>query len=498
MQSSEFDYKTYINLINKRKRMFVLVALAIMTVSVIICYLIPKKYEAKSTVFIEKNVIGELVKGLAVMPSMEDSLKVLTYAMKSRTMLLKVVNEMDMNVNKKSDAAVEALIKKLQNNTDIKLKDNNLFIISFKDENPRVARDYVNTLVGRYIEDYVSSKRDESYGATQFLSEQIKVYKEKMEKAEKAVNSFKSERGNILSLDEGRQLQDINSAKQKLYDLQLRRRQLEGLKNVAKKNDPLQIKLSSLEKRLQELRVEYTDSYPDVIKVKADIDTLKEQLRRNGGAVKIDDPQELEKIDSELSAIRLSESSLNRYIATNQSMLQSIPSSKAEVEKLEMEMNTQKKLYDQLLGRHGQMEVSKQMEVQDKTTTFRVVDPAVIPSKPVSPDRIKIILMGIIAGLAGALGLLILLDYLDQSIKSVNSLKTLGTPVLAVIPLIKSDDEIQSDKRKDLRLYCVSGFYFTIIFAVLMMEVMGLTFMDDLAAKLQLAAHAKDFISYFK
>ena len=42
-------------------------------------YVLPRKYEAKSTVYIEKNVISESVKGITVTPSMEDTIKVLTY-----------------------------------------------------------------------------------------------------------------------------------------------------------------------------------------------------------------------------------------------------------------------------------------------------------------------------------------------------------------------------------------------------------------------------------
>jgi polysaccharide chain length determinant protein (PEP-CTERM system associated) len=416
---------------------------------------------------------------------MDDSIKVLTYALNSRTLVLKVINALDLNVKAMSDAETEDLIKAFQKNTEIKVKDKDLFIISFKHSNPRIARDYVNTLVRSYIEENVSSKREESYGATKFLSEQITTYKQKLEKAEAAVVDFKRQKGGVINLDEGRLLQEINTAQQKLYDLQLRRRLLEGqLRATQKTPDPLLANLQTLKKRLDELRVEYTDNYPEVIKVRTDIESLQEQINaRKGANFSSPDPQDVQKTEAELSAIKSSEISLQRYIAANQSLLNNAPTAKAALEKLEAEKNNQKNMYDQLFARHDQSEVSKQMELQDKSATFRIVDPAVMPAKPISPDRIRIILMGMVAGLASGVGLLLLLDLLDQSVKEVSTLKALGVPVLAVIPMMKTDDDVQVERRRDLRLYVMSGLYFSLILAVLVLETLT-RFFPKLATKL--------------
>src|SRR5665647_185624 len=121
--TSEYDYKKYLHLINKKKYLFVILALLIMIGVVITSYLLPEKYEAKSTVFIEKSVISELVKGIAITPSFEDKLKVLAYSLKSRTLLLKVFNDLDLNVNKQSNGQLENMVREFQDKTDIKLKD---------------------------------------------------------------------------------------------------------------------------------------------------------------------------------------------------------------------------------------------------------------------------------------------------------------------------------------------------------------------------------------
>lgn len=486
MQQSEFDYRHYLALIIARKRLFVVVALAVMAAAVVYSYVLPKKYEARSTVFIEKNVISELVKGIAVTPSMEQAIKGLSEAITSRTLVTKVINDLDLDVTAKSDAEIEARVRAIQQNITIKLKGDNIFTISYVDKDPRVARDFVNTLVRRYVEENISSKREESYGAIKFLSEQIDTFRGKLEEAEGELNRYKTDKGGVIAIDEAKLFEEINVAQQKLYDIQLRRRHLEGLRPVTRKaGDPLQVKLVALQKQLEELRVSYTDNYPEVLRVRGEIETLKEQMKnRSPQQETVVDPQEYEKAEAELQALKVSEDGLKRYIATNQALLRNIPSAKAGLEKLELEKKNRKDLYDQLMARHGQSEVSKQMEVQDKTTTFRIVDPAVTPSSPISPNRVKIMLMGIIAGLGCALGLIVLLDRLNNSVHSVDALKETGIPVLAVIPKIRTIEAVARERSENIRVFTAAGACFMVILAFLVMELLNISPVDRIISRL--------------
>lgn len=478
--SNEIDYRRYLQLVIKYQRPFIVIALLIMTVGISAVYLLPKKYQSTCTVFIEKNVIQELVKGIAVTPSSDQAIQVLTYAITSRTLLMRVIDSLDVNLKKRSDAQMEAFIKKLQGSTSVKVKDKNLFIISFTDENPRFARDFVNTLVRFYIEENTSSKRGESYDATKFLSEQIDTFRKKMEEAEASVSRYKVGKGSVVAIDEGKLFEEINSAQQKLYDLELRRRQLEGSRQATRQaGDPLQIRLINMQKRLEELRAQYTDSYPEIIRLKGEIEEVQTQMqgRKSDEYVPLD-PQELAKIDAEISAIKLSETSLRRHIAANTKLLQTIPSAKAGLEKLEMERANQKNIYDQLFARHGQSEVSKQMEVQDKTTTFRIVDPAITATMPVSPNRMMLLPMAMLAGIAGAVGIVLLFDFLKHTVKSPGDLKVLNLPVLAVIPRIKNPQQLLVERTRNRRYYLIGGAYGMMLACLVSLEIAGISLVD--------------------
>lgn len=482
MASNEFDYKKYLNLARKNKPLCIVSALAIMTIVTVASYLLPNKYEAKSTVFIEKSVISELLKGLTFTPSAEDKIKVLSYALNSRTLVAKVLDELDLK--KGGEAEQEKLIKEIQDNTQIKIKDKEgLFVISFQDKNPKIARDYVNALVRRYIDENTSSKREESYGATKFVSEQLAAFKGKLDKSEEAANAFKSGSGSIAGMDPSLLLKDINDSQQRLDDLRIRRAQLEtALAGLGKVNSA-QSNMPALQKRLQELQLQYTDSYPEILRVKEDIRALNEQIKSGQGIAKPVDSPEYAKLASELRALRQAEANLSSNIARNRGLMHNIPAAKAELDSLEREKSSQKTLYEAMLSRQGQSEVSKQMEVQDKSTVFRVVDPAVLPFKPVSPDRVKIILMGILAGIGGGLGLVMLKDRMDSTVKDVEMAKNFGFPVLAVIPRIEDPQLLVLQAKRDRKLYIAAGAYFSLILAVLAIEVAGITVISKIIGR---------------
>lgn len=483
MASSEFDYKKYLNLARKNKVLCIVTALAIMTVITVVSYLLPNKFEARSTVFIEKSVISELLKGLTFTPSSEDKIKVLSYALNSRTLIAKVLDELDLK--KGSEAEQEKQIKQMQDNTQIKIKDKEgLFVVSFQDRSPKIARDYVNALVRRYIDENTSSKREESYGATQFVSEQLTAFKEKLDKSEEAANAFKSGSGSIASMDPSLLLKDINDSQQRLDDLRIRQTQLETALAGLSKVNSAQSNMPALQKRLQELQLQYTDSYPEIQRVKEDIRALDEQHKSGQGVAKPVDSPEYAKLASELKALRQAETNLSNNIARNRGLLHSIPAAKATLDSLEREKNSQKTLYEAMLARQGQSEVSKQMEVQDKSTVFRVVDPAVLPFKPVSPDRVKIILMGILAGIGSGLGLAVLKDQMDSTVKNVDMAKSLGFPVLAVIPRIEDPQLLVQQARRDRKLYIASALYFLLILAVLAVEVAGINVISKFVGRL--------------
>jgi len=407
--SQEFDIKKYTALLYKRRFVFVAVAAIITTIAVIISYVAPKVYEAKSTVLVEKNYAKELMKGIGITQSVDDRLRAMEVVMKSRSLLVRVLGLLDPDLTKKSEAEVEKIVQQFKKRTEIKItstkNDMDMFTVSLKDGDPVFARDYVNLLIRMYIEEGQSHKRDETYGANKFLLGQIDLFKEKISTIERNIAGLRKE-----------------------------------------KNVVAQERLPALQKRLNELLVQYTDNHPEVLKVKAEIETLKNLAKDNK-----------QTLDAGKTGDKDDATSRTREQGTAPSATKQ--GEKIKLGELERERDAYQKIYQDLIAMLGRSEVSTQIETQDKNGTFKILEPALLPIKPVSLSRVKIMLLGLFAGIGGGIGFIILLDSMDKSVKTVDALKTFGFPVLAVIPHIQNPADLLKTRRNDLFLYTAAGAY---------------------------------------
>ena len=91
----------FLETVYTRRRLCIVVAASVALIAVIASFFVPKRYEAKSTVFIERNVINNLMEGLTVSPSMDDRLRVLRYDLVSRDMVTRTLKHMDMDVDQR-------------------------------------------------------------------------------------------------------------------------------------------------------------------------------------------------------------------------------------------------------------------------------------------------------------------------------------------------------------------------------------------------------------
>lgn len=513
LQANEFQ--KYYKMLVKRRYLFIASALLIMSVVVWGSFFLPKRYEAKSTVFIERSVIKDMVKGITISPSVEDKIRVLRYAMLSRESIVNVLKKLDLDATAKNDRELEDMVNGFQKGTDINIRGNDLFIVTFQDRDPQRAMEYVNALVRGYVESNVSSKREEAYGANRFITEQVKLYKEKVDKAEEAIIAYRQSKGVYMSVDDRALINEIKTYMAEGDAMRIRRNELVATRNSIKQQlrgeEPFTVavlntkrsggssdaQISMRENRIKQLLSSYTENYPEIIKLKAEIEALKSAPKVSGSAdysqpesemstlnpIHQDLKQRLFQTESELGAIDAKLRQMGAVVGRKEGELRNIPAEKMKLAELEKERDAHRVIYEQLLARQGQSEVSKQMEVEDKATTFRIVDPAVVPNKPVSPNRVRLILLGILAGLAGGAGIIFLRETLDSSVKESSTLKQLGLEVIAVIPRIFNADEEERIKKRDRIIYTAAGVYMLVIVSALVHEVMGLTLIESIVSR---------------
>jgi len=441
MESTEPVVIKYARLMLRKKGLFFAVAASIMTVFIMAGYIWPKTYEAQCTVLIVKSVYDDYVKGIAITPSGEQSFGGLSFALTSKSLILKVLRDLGLVMDTMGPEEVENVVTTFQKRTTMTIPPNranarmtDMFVVSYRDTNPELARDYVNTLVRRYIEEDFSGKKEDASEARRILSGQVKLFKNKIDAIEAEIAGFNT-RDNVYSVAD-----------------------------EAKINE----KLIPLKNRLGELTVTYTDDYPEVIATKTEIKHLLVQLKylRTRGIVN------------------------KNQLAARKESGKTVEDTSKKLLDLERERDTYKKIYEELVVRLSKSEVSQQMGSMDSAEMFKIAEAAVLPIKPVSPDMVKVILLGILAGLAGGIGIIVFLDAMDHSVKSSAAIRALGLPILAIIPKIQSEQQVRREKIQDGIFYCIAGLYMLCILAIFGIEALGLPYADAFAQQSLVAIKA--------
>lgn len=513
---SELNIKTYLSIVLRRKYIVLACALTVLSVFTWGSFFMPNVYEASSTVFIEQaSIIDPLIKGVGVTHNIEARLSNLQAGITSRNILEKVMKKLDLDATAKDPGQYEAIINNMRKNLKTKVQTGrdrrtDLFAISYTSSNPKLASNLVNTLVSEYIEESHGMRRTDIYGAIDFIQNQVLEYKKRLEESDSAIRVFRERNPKLIHLNENTiiaRIEDYQTAKSnaevRLKELTKKQenlqKQLTGEKELAAafmSNDSSpQGRLNNLTNQLVILMTKYTDSHPEVIKVRHEIEELKGQIKQAkelpqspGAETVTTNPmtammnpiyqkirQELADTEAEIESLNGRISELSRQQSRSEDILgRNKPKEQEEWAKLLRDRMVYQKIYEDLLQKLENAKVSKDLEVTSKTEVFRVVDPAIVPSFPIQPNRIKIIFLGFFLGIASGIGAAFGLDYLTHSFKDEASIESkLRLSVLATIPRVVTAEDELSTKRLDRKVFTAAAAYLILIGAILVTEVLA-------------------------
>lgn len=461
MNQNIHEINRYWQKLSGKRWLLAIVSFSMTALVLAVGFALPKSYRADSTVFIEENIIKGLVKGIAVTSDLEAELRVLKNALTTRTILRKALDKVDMELLPGGAKSVDnEFIEELQKDIQISVKGKDLFTVSLKHENPRFAYQFISALVSTYVEENSSTQRQMTYGAERFLVEQMNQFKAKLDKAEDEIIAFRKARGTYMTMSDAMVMADIKrlgleleAAEVETSKLEAREASLSGQLATLEKTLPLTTatqaqspRLLAMEAKLAQLRTKYTDNHPEVVQMRELLEREKalgeEKVATQGemvtyNPVYVDAKQKLNDAQAGLSSLRMHKKKLQSMIASKEADLKNIPESQKQLRLLEQERDSARKIYEDLMARAGQAEVSKQMEIGDKTVNFRIVDPAILNDKPVWPNPYAVVIAAVIIGLGSGFGITLLLTSLRPVIFTVADAENEGLEILSVVPVVR-------------------------------------------------------------
>jgi polysaccharide chain length determinant protein (PEP-CTERM system associated) len=442
---------------------------------------LPNRYEASARVYVDtQSVLRPLLAGVAVQPNVNQMVTMMSRTLISRPNVEKVMRMADMDIKIKTPEEREQMITGLTKRLTIRSAGSeNLYTIAYTDNNPQEARRVVQSLLTIFVEGSLGSKRRDSDSARRFITDQLKSYNEKLIAAEQAVTEFKRRHMGLMG-GEGRgyyaRLEEAQAAlSQAALELKEAENSRDAIKNQLTGDTPVWLgeggaegpnpeidgRVQSLEQRLDNLRLNYTDQHPDIIAITRMIDQLKEQKKKEAklkkpptvrGQAQNPVVQQLSVALAEAEAgvasrrARVAEYE-KRYIAMK-AAAHAIPQIEAEFTQLTRDYEVTKKNYQSMLARRESAQISGDMEANTSVIEFRVIDPPQVPSVPSAPNRPLLMSMVLLAALAAGAGFAFLLSQLRPTMGDERRLREVsGLPVFGTVVMAWTEAQIAKRKR---------------------------------------------------
>ncbi|RPI55982.1 MAG: polysaccharide biosynthesis tyrosine autokinase, partial [Acidobacteria bacterium] len=294
------------------------------------------------------------------------------------------------------------------------------------------------------IERNLQFKFDASKDAADWLTNQLDAQRKNVEETELALQRYR-EQNNATSTNDPeviQRLSGLNAAVMEARTARLEKEaaltQLRAIQHdkAALASAPavvanasvqrLNQELADLQRQDAQLSRQYGERHPEMIKVRTAIQQIRQKLDAElHNAVQA--------VEGEYVGAQAREESLTRELEAQKADVLAINRKSIGYAALERDAASNRQIFEALLQRAKETGISSEL----KTNNIRIADPADVPRVPISPNKQRDLLFGVMVGLVAAIGMAFLFEYLDNKIKSPPEIRTyLNLPCLGLVPRI--------------------------------------------------------------
>jgi polysaccharide chain length determinant protein (PEP-CTERM system associated) len=485
----------------------VVVAWVIAAIGVVVVWRIPDQYEASARVYVDTDsILKPLMSGLAVQPNVDQQIGMLSRTLISRPNIEKLIRMADLDLKASSKGEQDALIEKLMKGISIRTAGGvNLYSMSYQDQEPEKAKRVIQSMVSIFVESGLGASRKDTDSAKTFLAEQIKTFEGKLEEAETRLKEFRLRNLGTQSADGKDAASRLVEISGQLEAARLQLREAENARDAAKQQlaaergqgggssvtqsllqesalsvstPEIDSRLDAQKRNLDGLLQRYTEQHPDVQSARRLIKDLEDQkkrevaeLRRTAMLTQVASPsgsggslasQELARMlassEVQVASLRARVSEYaGRYAAARES-LKLAPQIEAEAAQLNRDYAITKKNYEDLVARRQSAVMSGELDVASGVAEFRLIDPPRVAPKPVSPNRMLLLPLVLVAALGAGAALAFAASQLRPTFSDPDQLRqATGLPLLGVVTALTTDVDRHYQRASLMRFVAASG-----------------------------------------
>lgn len=486
------DLREYWQIIRKRKILIVLPFLIVLLIAVGGSFILIPSYESSTAVMIAqielfsrsvKDIVPQVDMSRLSREEREQRLATIRNQIISSGYLRRLIYELGLdqapNVVKlaakakaqfpdlsEQELRERILIDLLRKKIKVEFKGENLVEITVSSNTPKLAADMSRTLAQIFIEESLKYELFAVRGALDFSDEQLAIYKKKLEESEDKLRRFKQETlkssidDKIANQDNINEVVSVRDATK--LELNETEDELKFLKKSVESGAHKPIltysnELSSLNSDLlsqvrlySDLLARYSWKDAKVMSLNQKIGNTLEEIEKEINGIAPEqytqsEPQALSQIERfvylqiKSSFLRERFSILDKNVSFLRDRLTKYPYYEQTLVSLEQEVQSNRSIYEKFLAQSQGSQISQQAQQAEAQNKFRIIEPASIPLKPVSPNKPKIIIFGAILGLGLGVGAVILAEFFDHSFRKVEDAENyLGLKVLGAVPKMDS------------------------------------------------------------
>jgi uncharacterized protein involved in exopolysaccharide biosynthesis len=435
--------------LRRRRRLALAVAAIVLVAASAVVVFLPTEYRASSVTQIEPHRLPPEFFPTGTI-SFEDRMRTLKHGLLARPVIERVLRETDFFPDMKDDP--DGAVEKLRRQIEIRLEGEVaagppalLFVVDVKGGDAQKVARAAELLPKYYGEMTADVLATQARNLKDTLSRQMADMSAELSEHEKKLLAFTAEHATevpaaaennmratarLAALQQLR-LEAMNDARRRRTEVLMRIPEMESEAGRA------QSAREDAQRKLEAARAAYGPDHPDVIRAERALADVKARADEQAIAFERNRLQAtVARIDGEIASSQTEIDRLDRELAGYQRKLDETPRWGEALRDMSRDYEVIRAKYTTSLARASDAAAAEQLLRADAGNLFRTVQPAVTPSKPAGPERVKLLLVALAAAIAAGLLAAAAAEYLDSSLRGPEDATQLGAPVLAAIPRI--------------------------------------------------------------